>query len=285
MFAEALYTAGTGALFGAALTASGVYLPSVIIDQFRLTDFHMFHVFAVGMGSSAATMVALEQLGIINRPVRSNTSLGRFSAYDGNILGGVMVGVGMALSGACPGTIPVQLAQGISSAKATALGALVGGGTYARISHIIKNTPQQQNPEAVPSKRTISDVSQIPEPLVYILIGAAITGVLSLTNAKAGSAAVSPVTGGLLIGLAQTASLLLTGGPLGVSAVYERLSQYILGAFKYKRIRKPTWPHKSIIFALGIVAGSTALMRQGSLADLAREMCRYHLCKHSSEAS
>ena len=53
MIAEALYTAGTGAFFGAALTASSVYLPAVIIDQFQLTDFRMFHVFAVAMGSSA----------------------------------------------------------------------------------------------------------------------------------------------------------------------------------------------------------------------------------------
>ena len=46
-------TALSGAAFGAALTASGVYLPSVIIDQFRLTNFHMFRVFATAVGSSA----------------------------------------------------------------------------------------------------------------------------------------------------------------------------------------------------------------------------------------
>lgn len=53
MLPDFVSAAGTGAIFGAALTASGVYLPSVIIDQFRLTDFHMFHVFATAMGSSA----------------------------------------------------------------------------------------------------------------------------------------------------------------------------------------------------------------------------------------
>ena len=53
MLSEAVYTAGTGAVFGAALTASRVYVPSVIIDQLRLTDFRMFQVFAVALGSSA----------------------------------------------------------------------------------------------------------------------------------------------------------------------------------------------------------------------------------------
>ena len=50
---EFVPTVLSGAAFGAALAASGVYLPSVIIDQFRLTDFHMFHVFATAVGSSA----------------------------------------------------------------------------------------------------------------------------------------------------------------------------------------------------------------------------------------
>jgi hypothetical protein len=53
MLSDSAATAITGAAFGASLAASGVYLPSVIIDQFRLTDFHMFHVFATAVGSSA----------------------------------------------------------------------------------------------------------------------------------------------------------------------------------------------------------------------------------------
>jgi hypothetical protein len=53
MLTDSAATALTGAAFGASLAASGVYLPSVIIDQFRLTDFHMFQVFATAMGSSA----------------------------------------------------------------------------------------------------------------------------------------------------------------------------------------------------------------------------------------
>lgn len=53
MLSEALYPAGAGAIFGAALTASRVFVPSVIVGQFELKDFHMLHVFAVAMGSSA----------------------------------------------------------------------------------------------------------------------------------------------------------------------------------------------------------------------------------------
>lgn len=53
MFTDAILAAGTGATFGAALTASRVHLPSVIISQMQLTDFRMAQVFASAMGTSA----------------------------------------------------------------------------------------------------------------------------------------------------------------------------------------------------------------------------------------
>ena len=42
-----------GTLFGSALTASGVYLPSVIISQMELRDFHMLQVFLTASSASA----------------------------------------------------------------------------------------------------------------------------------------------------------------------------------------------------------------------------------------
>ncbi|TKA60912.1 hypothetical protein B0A55_12154 [Friedmanniomyces simplex] len=268
MFADALYNVGTGAFFGAALTASKVHLPSVIIDQFKLTDFRMMQVFVVAMGSSATIMFVLERFGIIKRPVRPQSSLGRFSTYDGNLIGGAMVGVGMALSGACPGTVVVQLAQGFSSAKATAIGALLGGGTYLRFKHVLKKEPSQEDKTASPLPRTISDVSKIPEAVLYLLLAGGVAGFLSFTSAQ-GLYAVSPAAGGLLIGVAQGASLFLTGGPLGVSTVYEQLSQYILMALGNERVGKPSLPPKSIIFASGMVAGSIALAKSSLFGSVA----------------
>ena len=46
-------SAGAGLIFGAALTASGVYAPSVIISQMQLKDFHMLTVFLCASASSA----------------------------------------------------------------------------------------------------------------------------------------------------------------------------------------------------------------------------------------
>jgi hypothetical protein len=53
MLRRILSPAGAGALFGAALTASGVYLPTVIIKQMQLRDFHMLQVFLTACAASA----------------------------------------------------------------------------------------------------------------------------------------------------------------------------------------------------------------------------------------
>ncbi len=52
MPANVLATGAAGAVFGAALKFSGVYLPSVIISQMELKSFHMLKVF---LGASATS--------------------------------------------------------------------------------------------------------------------------------------------------------------------------------------------------------------------------------------
>lgn len=211
-------------------------------------------------------MLALDRLNIIKRPVRQNSSLGWFSAYDGNLLGGLMVGLGMGLSGACPGAVLVQLAHGIPSAKAAAIGALLGGGAYVRVT---QRKLQQPEGKAATSKCTISDISKIPEPMLYALLGPMIAGIVSLSHTGGSTPAMSPVVGGLAIGFAQATTLLLTASPLGVSTVYEQLGRYILRALGNEKVGKPASPPKSISFALGMIAGSIALAKQFPIVNVA----------------
>ena len=54
-------------------------------------------------------------------------SLGRFHNYDANIMGGVLLGIGMALTGACPGTVLPQIATGVRSGLFVGIGGILGG--------------------------------------------------------------------------------------------------------------------------------------------------------------
>ena len=53
MSTQLSHKAGAGILFGAALCASRVYVPSIIISQMRLQDFHMMTAFLTASASSA----------------------------------------------------------------------------------------------------------------------------------------------------------------------------------------------------------------------------------------
>jgi uncharacterized membrane protein YedE/YeeE len=184
-------------------------------------------------------MLLLEKLNIVQRPVKWNSTLG-WLPCDANIAGGTLVGLGMALSGACPGTVLVQLAQGIPSANATALGALLGAGVYVQTQHRLKNLSRRQSHTELSSRKlTISEALRIPEAVVYPLFGLAIMAVLRFTGARAGTSLVPPMIGGLFIGSAQAISLLLTSSPLGVSTAYEHLSRHILQALSGK-LGKPS---------------------------------------------
>jgi uncharacterized membrane protein YedE/YeeE len=244
-------------------------------------------------------MLVLDQLNILKRPVRSNVPLGS-SPYNGNLLGGALVGLGMSISGACPGTVLVQLAQGIPSARAAGIGAVLGGIAYGstpfaqvsssseaapsptktsrtrsnhrkskskRHSAILTSPPPQLSSPTTTSapqikRTTITEATSLPEWAIYSILLAGIVGITSLTRSSyASSPPITPIQGGLAIGLAQFLSLVLTSTPLGVSAAYTQLGQYALRAIGIEdpsASKKDKLP-KSIIFAAGVIAGSIAL--------------------------
>ncbi|KAK3669167.1 hypothetical protein LTR78_010953 [Recurvomyces mirabilis] len=246
----------TGALFGAALTTSGVFLPSIILEQFDLKNFYMLQVFATAVGSSALVMLALEKLGFVQRPVKPNAPLGSRWTYGSNLVGGAMVGTGMALTGACLGTVLVQLAQGIPSARPTALGALLGGMAYCHVSPKILPRLRPQATDIV--KRTIPQAG-IHEGIVYAILGIMTAGLLLTSQIWLPATGPWSSVGGLAIGGSQAVSLLLTSAPLGVSTAYEDAGRYILQTFHIDRNPKPSKIPKAIVIAAAISASSVAL--------------------------
>ncbi|KAJ2957756.1 hypothetical protein NQZ79_g6612 [Umbelopsis isabellina] len=250
-----------GVIFGSALSISRVYIPTVIKNQFRLHDFHMLEVFLTASASSALIMLGFEKMGIAKRAVRSKSSLNWFSDYDGNIVGGVILGIGMSLTGACPGTVLPQLVQGVESARATTIGALLGGTAYAKFgksltssSCLSKDTNEDQaHPHTISSKFKISSNSVL---ISFEVLLTAFTAVSVLYLPGKTFVYLPTVAGGLLIAVAQTVSIYLTSNPLGVSAAYEQIGSYICRAIGWIDVPRPSSPPKSIIFALGMLAGS-----------------------------
>jgi hypothetical protein len=84
-------------------------------------------------------LVAFNEIGLTNAKPKTPSSLGLFGHYDRYILGGCMIGLGMTLTGACPGTVLVQLSIGTRSGWYVLAGGVSGDILHTRIFSLRKN--------------------------------------------------------------------------------------------------------------------------------------------------
>lgn len=182
-----------------------------------------------------------------------------------------MLGVGMALTGACPGTLLPQLAIGIPSGKYVLTGGLLGGILYAGlVDHF-------HGPWNGIKKEKSRESIAITQPTLYQRVGesegagvAAYVAMCSTVIASAiylfpeqGRVFLPAAIGGLFIGLSQATSLALTGNTLGVSSAYEQFGHLFWWAFSEKK--KPVPNYKGIAFPIGSIIGAFVLSKLVSL--------------------
>jgi hypothetical protein len=113
----------TGIVFGFALEKSRVFEPGVIVGQMQLTNFLMLKIFL------AAVMTGLIALAVMNGLFGVKLSL-KPLLLKADIIGGLILGVGIALAGACPGTTLAQIGAGYRDAIFILLGGIFGALTY-----------------------------------------------------------------------------------------------------------------------------------------------------------
>lgn len=125
----------SGVAMGAALTTAGVYSPDIILGQFKFTDFTMLQTFLTAAAGSTLVVSASQALGLTKLPHHPAAPLGVLPSfrYDGNLIGGALLGTGMVLAGACPGTTLAQLGVGVRSGRHAFTGAVLAGIVWAGI--------------------------------------------------------------------------------------------------------------------------------------------------------
>ncbi|MCJ1400868.1 hypothetical protein MMC11_004077 [Xylographa trunciseda] len=255
-----------GALFGAALTASAVYVPAVITSQMYLQDFHMLTVFLVASASSAFVVWALNTSGRTSFGPRSPSTISLFSTYDANIIGGLLLGAGMTISGACPGTVLSQVATGIPSGFFTLIGAIFGGILWTGYGFRLKSQPSSAPAKAASSRpptiQSYFKLSTTQALVTYEGICLVIVLLITTLNPRTSIPPTVPVIGGLLIGATQASSLHLTANPLGTSSAFEEVGHWfwyawhsLTGSDQVKSTPgKPST--RSMTFVFGVVVGS-----------------------------
>ena len=123
-----------GLLFGFILQKSGASNPQHIINMLRLKDFRLVKIILLAIGLSSLMLFALSTLGVIEAHFSVKT------AYVGVLVGGLIFGIGWAVSGFCPGTSVAALGTGRKDAFIFVGGGLIGAFLFMLVYGSIKNT-------------------------------------------------------------------------------------------------------------------------------------------------
>lgn len=108
-----------GAVFGIALEKSRVFEPGVIVSQMQWRTFLMLKVFLTAVITGLVVLAALNGIwGIKMYP--------KAFIWRADIVGGLLLGAGISIAGACPGTVFAQIGAGYRDAWFTVSGGILG---------------------------------------------------------------------------------------------------------------------------------------------------------------
>ncbi len=113
-----------GIVFGFALEKSRVFEPGVIVGQMQMRNFIMLKVFLTAVATGAVVLAVLNGFGYVKLAPKA-------AMYYADIIGGLILGAGIALAGACPGTTLAQIGAGYRDALFTLIGGLAGAVAYS----------------------------------------------------------------------------------------------------------------------------------------------------------
>lgn len=124
-----------GGAFGFTLDRIGATNPDYIIGMLRLSRLHLMKTILLGIGISSILMFGGLLTGLV-----APGHLSVKTAYLGVFVGGMLLGVGFAVTGYCPGTGLAAGATGRKDAWFFILGGLAGAAAYMASYVWVKET-------------------------------------------------------------------------------------------------------------------------------------------------
>ncbi len=159
-----------GVAFGFLLEKSRVFEPAVILGQLQLRNFLMLKIFLSGVAAGLVVVGLLVATGLSGTHPKA-------AIWTADIVGGLILGAGIALAGACPGTTLAQIGAGYRDAWFTLAGGLAGALTFTYLEPTLR--PVLLSGGA--GKLTLDKVLGVPFPwLAFGFAGLIVIGLVAL---------------------------------------------------------------------------------------------------------
>ena len=120
-----------GTVFGFVLSRSGAADYNYIQRMFLFEDFQLYGIIgsAVAWTAPGLWLIKRGRRTASGAPLQVETK----PQHHGNVVGGLLFGIGWSMAGMCPGPIFVNIGEGKVYALAALAGALVGTGLFGAI--------------------------------------------------------------------------------------------------------------------------------------------------------
>lgn len=120
-----------GMLFGIVFVKAEIISWFRIQEMFRLQSFHMYGIIGSAVAVGALSVFLIKKLNI--KTIDGEEILiASKSFHKGQIIGGLLFGIGWAITGACPGPLYALIGAGYPSIIIALLSAIAGTWVYGR---------------------------------------------------------------------------------------------------------------------------------------------------------
>ncbi|XP_072031084.1 thiosulfate transporter TsuA-like [Amphiura filiformis] len=227
-----------GVVFGLAMEKGRVFEPFNIRNQMLFQRNIMMKMFFSAMATSLLCLTVLSLIPSTRHlfdAARANYVC-RFKTKGAltSSLGGWMLGMGMAISGSCPGAVLTQVGAGVKNCEYTLLGCLVGALIYGLTEkQVIRNTrPQAPAKEVSCDGRAKTSYYRVALPLACVVAAFVLTveyvvpwkSELGQPNLEGSSFLAlygwPPLVAGMLVGLLQIPIVIAAEETIGGSSGY-----------------------------------------------------------------
>ncbi len=119
VFAAMLLGLAMGAVFGMALEKGRVCEAGVIVCQMQMSRHTMLKMFLTAVATGLIVLAVMVGFGLAKLSPKP-------TLFAADIIGGAILGIGIVVAGACPGTVLAQIGTGYKDAIFTFVGGLFG---------------------------------------------------------------------------------------------------------------------------------------------------------------